>query len=296
MARVELLQRRLLRVTGGAERRAQRRLDLRVGGLLQVHEAAVDHARDEAERVADRQRRRPAERVGGGRGEDRVGRGRGDEVQRDADLPAHCFWMAIWSVSGWPSTIDVEGEAVRVAGLGQQLLGLVRVVGVLGRPAPGRSRRRPRGTAARSAGHRGAGRSRWPRGRCRSTSASRTSTSPNAGLVAPVLSNTGKPTIVPPISTTVCLDFDQVDGVGAERHRDVGLPGDDRVGPGLRVDDDLEDDGVERESRRRSRPCRSCRRCRCCPWWLRRCSACTGRSRPGWSPASPGCRRRPCRR
>src|SRR3954449_5681995 len=45
---VEVLQRPGLGVAGGAEGTAESLLDVRVGRLLQVREAAVDHAGDEA--------------------------------------------------------------------------------------------------------------------------------------------------------------------------------------------------------------------------------------------------------
>ena len=43
----------------------------------------------------------------------------------------HWFWIASWSGVGLAADREVDREAVREAGVGQQLLGLVRVVGVL---------------------------------------------------------------------------------------------------------------------------------------------------------------------
>ena len=102
---------------------------------------------------------------------------------------------------------DVELEAVRVArrrpAAAWPWPGRSRTP----RPAPGRS---PCGALGeelrRRRGRRGAGRSRWPRGRWRSRARAAPPRSRRPGWSAPVLSRTGKPTIVPPDLTTLCLD------------------------------------------------------------------------------------------
>ena len=85
---------------------------------------------------------------------------------------------------------------------------------------------------------------RSTRGRWRSRSPAAASSLANAGLVAPVLSVTGKPTIVPPTLTVLWRDSTSSIVVRVEDRGDVGLAGDDGVGQRLRVGDDVEDDGV----------------------------------------------------
>ena len=107
---VEVGQRLLLGVTGRTEGRAQRRLDLRLLGALDVHEAAVDHAGHEAGRLrADRERTR---RCTGSVCTAANTWSVDVAVTKFIVMPtsASWLWMATWSSSGWPSTVMLNSK------------------------------------------------------------------------------------------------------------------------------------------------------------------------------------------
>ena len=173
--------------------------------LLRVHEAADDDTGHEAGRLLPTANGPKASGSVLHGGEELVGGGRGDEVQRDADLlPLVLDGDLV--LGRLAQDGDVELEAVRVARVGQQLLGLVRVVAELLVQRRVEARRALGEELRRRPGRRGAGPSRWPRGRWRSRERAARPCSRRPGWSAPVLSRTGKPTIVPPDLTTLCLD------------------------------------------------------------------------------------------